>query len=342
MPTVIEPPPAESSSPNVEDSNQPSDELRSQAAHAYDIILTDILSGDLLPTKERPSSEKTLQDKHNFGSRMPIRMALAVLASEGLIAQRARHGFWVVDYTDHDLKQIGAMRADADAMVASFLGARIADGTVKTESSEYLRILGAVARMEELANDVRQHQTVDFDVEMEFANCDTQFHAFIAEATNYTLAARHIHQWRNLVRLYRVRRGIHYTAEDLNNICGEHRQLIDLFDRVKDRPIGIDAQIEHAATSHIANSLGRCSADLAEQPTPVHEFVPAYPGADWAEALQEIQALVPQGSLSSKGQEFLDRLGSSGFSWSPPESEFRGHGTRDIPRPHARSKHIET
>ena len=41
MPIVIEPPPAESSSPNVEDPNQPSDELRSQAAHAYDIILTE-------------------------------------------------------------------------------------------------------------------------------------------------------------------------------------------------------------------------------------------------------------------------------------------------------------
>lgn len=263
MSSIIEPPPAAGSNPSEVDPNNASSGLRSLAGEAYDQILTLILRGDLLPTENKPSSEMALQEQYDFGSRMPIRMALAVLASEGLVKQRARHGFWVVDYTDRDLVQIGAMRADADAMVASFLAASIGR-TLTTESDDFQRVRRNLERMEDLAQLAREdnepERTVDREVEMDFADYDTRFHTYIAEATDYLLAARHIRQWRNLVRLYRIRNNIRYTGQDLANICREHRNLLDLIGlSIEQCPDDIDDMIEEAATSHVEGSLRRCN-----------------------------------------------------------------------------------
>jgi DNA-binding GntR family transcriptional regulator len=290
MSMIIEPPEAEFSSSGSEDPNQPSSGLRSLAEDAYERILAEILSGDLSPTEDEPSSEIALQRQYEFSSRMPIRMALAVLAAEGLIAQRARHGFWVIDYTDHDLKQIGAMRADADAMVASFLAARISDETITTDSEAFQPILESQGQMEFLARNAPQDGPVGRGVEMAFADHDTRFHTFIAAATEYTLAARHIRQWRNLIRLYRVRHDLHYTRQDLEAICAEHATLIELVGRDPERyRYGIDAMIEQAATSHVANSLRRCNADLVEQRIRVVPAELLRPlGADWSTILESL------------------------------------------------------
>ncbi|MCK8645603.1 GntR family transcriptional regulator [Mycobacterium colombiense] len=261
-----------------EDPNRPSEALRSQADTAYQGILDDILTGELSPTESNPSSETTLQERYGLGSRMPVRMALAVLASEGLVAQRARHGFWIVDYSAHDMEQIGAMRADADAMVASFLGARVSATMITTETDNFERTRNALGHirasfhaMQDLAN-VARERGVTPDLEKDFADHDTRFHTFMAAATDYTLAARHIRQWRNLVRLYRARQKVHYSEEDLAQICDEHRKLADLALRpVEDRFDGIEALIEQAATDHVRASLWR--ARVTDKPTEARQHL---------------------------------------------------------------------
>ncbi len=263
MARTMEPPAAQSGPCDLAfadgDPNHPSVGARSHAVEAYERILTDILRGDLSPTEDEPSSEIALQTRYGFGSRMPIRMALAVLASEGLVAQRARHGFWVVEHTERDLLQISSMRADADAMVASFLGASLTDGTITTESDKFRRIYEPLQAMDRLAIETPPGE-VQLDVEMEFADHDTRFHTLIAASTGYTLAARHISQWRNLTRLYRVRHGIRYTGTNLREICGEHNKLMELIGLpVGQCPDDIDALIENAATSHIEAALSRCN-----------------------------------------------------------------------------------
>lgn len=273
MPTLEEPPEQQRDALENEDPNRPSEALQTQAERAYRLILNGIFRGDLLPTYEKPLSEVILKDRYErlgIGSRMPIRMALAVLASEGLVAQEARHGFWVVDYTAHDLRQIGAMRADTDAMVASFLRASISGEGVTTER-DFQRVYHSLEiiadsrrRMELLATQAPQG-TVDLDVEIQFASHDTRFHTFIAAATDYMLAARHIQQWRNLIRLYRAQHQIHYTGQELLAICAEHELLIQLAARpTAERFEGIDVEIEHraamieqAATAHVTASLSR-------------------------------------------------------------------------------------
>jgi DNA-binding GntR family transcriptional regulator len=273
--TEIVSPESQSTASETEDPNRPSSALQSEAERAYQRILDAIFRGDLLPTEDEPSSEIVLQKRFNLGSRMPIRMALAVLASEGVVAQRARHGFWVVDYSAHDLRQIGAMRADADAMVASFLGASISGEGITTES-EFQRIYDARRYIEEslgaMLNLAKQAPAGDVGpkVEMAFADYDTRFHVFIAAATDYTLAARHIRQWRNLVRLYRAQHHIHYTGQDLLDICVEHQNLFELAARPnEERFDGIDAMIEEAATSHVMASLRR--AGVSEEPPEARE-----------------------------------------------------------------------
>jgi len=256
-----------------EDPNHPSAALQTQAEKAYRLILNEILRGALLPTVDKPSSEVALLDRYGrygIGSRMPIRMALAVLASEGLVAQRAKHGFWVVEYTAHDLRQIGAMRADIDAMVASFLGSSIS-GVGVTAESDFQRIDQSLAiiadsrqQMEDLATHAAQG-TVDLDVEMQFATQDTRFHTFIAAASDYLLAARHIQQWRNVLRLYRAQHEIHYTGQELLAICDEHQLLMQLAARpAEQRFEGMEieiedraALIEDAATAHVVASMSR-------------------------------------------------------------------------------------
>ena len=74
-----------------------------------------------MPTEGEPLSENWLAKESQVESRMPARMALAVLAGEGLILQRARHGFWMVEYDFDDIAQIVEMRADVEARVVEVL-----------------------------------------------------------------------------------------------------------------------------------------------------------------------------------------------------------------------------
>jgi DNA-binding GntR family transcriptional regulator len=256
-----------------EDPNHPSEELQTQAEKAYRLILADILRGVLLPTEAEPQSEVALHKRYGrfgIGSRMPIRMALAVLTSEGLIAQRARHGFWVLDYTAHDVRQIAAARSDTDAMVASFLGASISGEGITTEAdfqraAKSLEIIADARRKMESLADHAPQGTVDLDVEIQFATHDTRFHTFMAAASDYMIAARHIRQWRNLLRLYRAQHEIRYTGLELLSICAEHNLLTQLAVRpIQEHFDGNDVEIENrsamiaqAAAAHATASLIR-------------------------------------------------------------------------------------
>lgn len=266
-----------------EDPNRPSGELQTQADTAYRNILADILRGALLPTETDPQSELSLLKRYepDIGSRMPIRMALAVLTSEGLIAQRARHGFWVLDYTATDIRQLAMSRSDTDAMAASFLGASISGEGITSEAdfqriSQSLDIIGdARQRMKTLAEHAPKG-TVDLDVELQFATQDTRFHTFMAAASDYMIAARHIRQWRNLLRLYRAQHEIRYTGEELLSICAEHEYLTQLAMRpIQEHFDGENIEIENrsdliaqAAAAHATASLVRARVGVEDDEEP--------------------------------------------------------------------------
>jgi DNA-binding GntR family transcriptional regulator len=197
-------------------------------------LLRDILHGNVapLPTEAHPLSENAVMERYGQQSRMPVRMALAVLSGEGLLRQRARHGFWLVRYDLEDVEQILRMRAGIEAMVAAALSDS-GIGSAQSSSNEldssrasfWETTLSCHRTMGELVDEA-DGQRVAPEIEAAFADADTQFHFSLARAAGYDVAARHIMEWRNEVRIFRLQREIGYSAEALRAINNEHSDII--------------------------------------------------------------------------------------------------------------------
>jgi DNA-binding GntR family transcriptional regulator len=239
--------------------------VRTEAERAYELILKALLSGALAPTEGEPASEISVAETFGLGSRMPVRMALSLLASEGLIAQRARRGFWRVCPEPQGIQQISAMRADAEAMVFSALSARLHDGEISVATPLYGSIREAQREMELSAEQAEgsSGQSGFAGVEAAFADADTRFHTTIAAAAGYTLPAQNISQWRNLLRAYRACNHVHYAVTDLWSMYQEHEVLLHRAQQAADECTDEgDERLEAAAQWHIARSVARAGIAL--------------------------------------------------------------------------------
>jgi DNA-binding GntR family transcriptional regulator len=197
-------------------------------------VLEDILHGRLpAPTEQHPLTERKLETKYGKTSRMPVRMALAVLAGEGLIRQRARYGYWLVEYDIDDLAQILAMRAGIEAMIVDALCASSVHSRESVEQdanpgesrqAAWADALGAVKEMEKLVRAVG-HGDDERGLVACFADEDTRFHTSLARAADYDLASRHISEWRGQARVYALQNGVS-ALESLGRINREHVALV--------------------------------------------------------------------------------------------------------------------
>jgi DNA-binding GntR family transcriptional regulator len=247
----------------------PRDEAIAERESARSLLLHDILRGELrnargeIPSEGDPLSEQQVVTDYGakgIHSRMPVRMALAVLATEGLVRQRARHGFWIADVDFRALQQIGQLRAGTDAMIAESLHAAIHPGGsasgVLNSTGSFERATQALKKMWRIASDLRtslpEFAAVSRDDEGNFADLDTEFHASLAHAADYDIAARHIVEWRNLMRLYRLQKGIQYTVPALTDICSEHETLIQAIGEPSASPA-------ECARAHVRAAVERCA-----------------------------------------------------------------------------------
>ena len=208
--------------PTQQDPQKDSSELLSEREAVHDRLLRDILIGAVEPTEEQPESEIGIQTKYELESRMPVRMALAVLAGEGLIRQRARHGFWLVQLDSEDLEEIAEMRAGVEGMVVEALASQLATtppemfpqtarGPFWQEAEKALKAMGNLS-----------YQS---GKDAEMADLDTSFHVALARAAGYDIAARHLVVWRNQFRLYCIQHRIHFSVTDLVTSHEEHAKL---------------------------------------------------------------------------------------------------------------------
>jgi DNA-binding GntR family transcriptional regulator len=176
-------------------------------------LLAELLHGRVpLPTEDEPLSENWLAKESGVESRMPARMALAVLAGEGLILQRARHGFWMVEYNLDDIAQIVGMRADVEARVVEALFAE--------SSPRNPDVWGEVVRVSKELEQLFKAGGTPADL----ADLDAQFHVGLALTGDLQVAARHIDEWSNQIRLFELQ-------NRLENVPGQetidrHRELI--------------------------------------------------------------------------------------------------------------------
>jgi DNA-binding GntR family transcriptional regulator len=197
-------------------------------------VLADILHGRLpAPTEQDPLTERKLEAKYGETSRMPVRMALAVLAGEGLVRQRARHGYWLVEYDIDDVAQILAMRAGIEALIVDALSSKHVasweDAEPESNPSEPQRAawadaLDAVNKMEKLVRTIG-HVDDKKELAANFADEDTRFHASLARAADYDLASGHIGEWRGQARVYALQNGVS-ALESLGAINREHAALV--------------------------------------------------------------------------------------------------------------------
>jgi len=247
----------------VDSPTQPSSELVSARDLVRVRLLWDILHGEIepLPTEGHPLTESSIMDRYGQTSRMPVRMALAVLAGEGLFRQRARYGYWLVQYDLDDVRQITRIRAGVEAMVADALCQRrmASEDTAADERSGVALWDSALHHHQAMGSLVEgRYGEVGKEVESTFADADTQFHVSLAQAGGYDIAARHIVEWRNQVRIFRLQHGIRYDFDALRAVQAEHSELIDAIGRA-DRESAAEL-----ARAHIERVLTRAQALVPE------------------------------------------------------------------------------
>jgi DNA-binding GntR family transcriptional regulator len=244
-------------SEDVDTDERASSELLSARERLRGRLLHDILHSAIspLPTEERPLNESAIMERYDQNSRMPVRMALAVLAGEGLFRQRARYGYWLVDYNLDDVEQILRMRAGIEGMIAAALCEReIASGGTESAPVAPLRFEAwckALAVHEEMGGLVSQADGAELDREFEasVADLDTQMHVLLARAGGYDMAARHIVEWRNQMRIFALQSGLFYYSHALPTIHEEHARVVDA---IKSADGSLAAAL---ARTHIENTL---------------------------------------------------------------------------------------
>ncbi|QIL73049.1 GntR family transcriptional regulator [Diaphorobacter sp. HDW4B] len=121
-----------------------------------------------------------------FGiSRTPLREALKVLASEGLITMRVRRGAWVTEVTHEDMKQVyhllALLESDAAAWVAEF-----------ASPVQLAELHGLHAELEQATLDRKK-----------FFGINEQFHMRILEATKNKWLFQMVQDLRRVMKLSR-------------------------------------------------------------------------------------------------------------------------------------------
>jgi DNA-binding GntR family transcriptional regulator len=149
------------------------------------------------------SSEKELAIALGM-SRTPLREALAVLSSNGLVRQIPQRGFFVVRVDEDDALETIAIRRGIEPQIASHLAETRAEAAIE---------------LRQIA------QAMDGVSEPEFGDRDTQLHVRLAEIAGFHNGARALLTWRNQLRIFRAERVL--TADDRTDVVREHMAIVD-------------------------------------------------------------------------------------------------------------------
>ncbi len=165
-----------------------------------------------------------------FGiSRTPLREALKVLASEGLVTMRVRRGAWVTEVTHDDMKQVyhllALLESDAAAWVAEFASP------------------SQLAELHSL-HDELEAATLD---RKKFFSINEQFHMRVLEATKNKWLFQMVQDLRRVMKLSRHNSLL--KSGRITHSLEEHRVIMAAFD-ARD-PVAA----RQAMQTHFANGL---------------------------------------------------------------------------------------
>lgn len=168
-----------------------------------------ILDGSLAPGEQLVEGEIARQ----FGvSRSPVREAIQDLERQGYVIKRPRRGTFVTELTPQSVVEIYTLRVLLEGYAAA-----IAASDCQSEITN--RMLGLVAKMEDSMREA------DF---VGFSEADLEFHSLLCSSTGHS----HLIY---LSQCLRMEMGFHvvlsrYSAEQAENLVGEHRLLLEVIE----------------------------------------------------------------------------------------------------------------
>ncbi|MFD1881267.1 GntR family transcriptional regulator [Paracoccus pacificus] len=165
-----------------------------------------IVSGELPPGRKVP--EKDLCDLYGV-SRTPLREALKVLATDGLVTLEPNRGAWVTQITVQDLDEVFPVMGALEALAGELACQNITDKEIKAIRSLHDRMVGHYEARE---------------LDAYFALNQRIHEAILAAARNDTLAT----QYRSLAtRVRRARYVANMTPERWRRATEEHIAIME-------------------------------------------------------------------------------------------------------------------
>jgi DNA-binding GntR family transcriptional regulator len=178
-------------------------EYRTMQAIVTDRVRSAILGGQFGPGERVPQDDLAQQ----LGvSRMPVREALRILESEGLVELRPHRGAVVVDLLPEDIAEVFEIRAMLEGKAAALAAPNLADATIE-------RLREIEAELAEAGDD-----------EARWLRLNRDFHTAIYPASGWPRLCQMIEQQRNVVQPY-IRAALAFVGRT-STAREEHRAIL--------------------------------------------------------------------------------------------------------------------
>ena len=169
-----------------------------------------------------------------FGiSRTPMREALKVLASEGLVVLRPRRGCYVAELSERDLDEVFPVMAMLEAKAAEVAAHRLTDDDV--------------ARLQTIHDDLERYASTD-DADR-FFEANQRFHTAVQELSGNGYLRQLIEETRKVIKL--TRRDSLRLAGRISQSLDEHRGILEAL-RARDAALASRRMHQHLLSGRAA------------------------------------------------------------------------------------------
>ncbi len=189
---------------------------------AYEYIRTKLLEGRIPPGTRISSRALAREIGVSF---IPVREAIAQLASEGLVDHEAGVGTFGTRVGHDDLRELYELREALELHAVTYAAQRIDDAGI-AEMKGWNDALEKIARRR---RDDPITQVDDEDLSA-WNKADIEFHLALLRAAGNARLVRAVKDLRVLTQVFRAQRVLR-PIEDLERACGQHRGLIDALAR---------------------------------------------------------------------------------------------------------------
>jgi DNA-binding GntR family transcriptional regulator len=206
---------------------------RTLVDHAIDVIMSAAARGMILPGERL--TEKELSELLNM-SRVPIREALRILESQGVVTNEPYKGIRLMQIDKQTLDNVLDVRATLESHAAR---RAIEKGHFKGRH---------LARLEGAMNELVLMR--DRGDSYGFANADTQFHRILCELSDNPVL---LGLWQSIARQLTVIFGLSTFGKSMDEIIEEHRTLLSIF-----------------STGHVAATEAAVREHVLDQPSGIN------------------------------------------------------------------------